>query len=1243
MFNARQCRVLLVLILGFWCTISFANPPEIMIVLDASSSMQFVPNADRLPSGCDFPRGGAPNGLISAEDPDPETQTSERMTRFHLVQNVLSAYVANSGCIGHSAQERHNDHIMGGDLDFPHFRRMCKNANSQDIPCGKDHGRSRATLDPDLGSGGLPVNQSNVGFLTDDTGTTFTDIAFGLMVSDSNPIKATSQRTTRKDWSFGDEALQSPVLPPVDLPPGQQDRTVLNFGASYISLVEGFNSGLSSVARAPLLTANPDLSYLENYPGQVINLGVMDTDAPSGRMILPHQGTLDEPTLLLNNDPQKIQQHNDWIRDEVQRIVPTGPTPLSAMLDDLRRYYEDAEYDGCATRVAVLITDGAESSYLPVHRCQNHNDCQLGDLVGKCIQTRHASLIHHERMSVNSGSCAHQTCSKVCAFSNGAPYPSVIENARKLHDELGIPLIVATVGLPDAIDYLTRLDDMPPALMHAYQIAEAGSPNLGPREGMPGIYTISELRSTLKGDDLIQRLQGQSNGGVKVETQPLIMSSTPSDALWLSDVQPELRQWRLANSALIPSGDNRTYGVIEANKLGCQGARNQQTGLNQMGQVRYDLVLNNQNARPAYTLHHNGSSVQGVIDTTPAIFQSNGEVFGTTYQHYVPSASSNIAREIGLQTGGYFGARGVNGLTPDWRSFGANLNGDIIALPPRPSESIPIKEAAPNLVITGGNDGLVHIFRAFDGWELFAFIPQATWTLWNQTLRPSEVNADAYLNASYLSECRQINGGGRCIGTSSPDFRPVVVGSANLTQKEIFGFEIGFTPNQLRQPSPQLNSWPSAAKAWSVTANTTGADKLGLSVSRPALTHIRIDGKTRGVAILGCGDDQNNPNLALPNQVGRCLLFIDAFSGEVLHTLKGTDLNQFTFPVTGSPSVLPGGDIAAEQIYIGDRMGQMWRIDLIGDDPDEWVLTRIWPVALIEQVPEELTRGLGFKISERPSLALAPNNDRIILFGTSGSIASSIPANLEEASRGYMVSLRERKVVDELGHIKHKVSVNWVLDYAPNESLTGAPKVKDGVLYFTTIRSTSTEVCGQSATQEGRLYGVHYTKYLQQSFQDAFGNRSLNVVPMLPRYKDNGERADNALSVILPPGRTAHGFAVVSTPSCSMDTGTITELVMNLTNEGTGGQNLQLNGLQVEFVRGMGSQPDHPVEGQVNGGGIMTLEKTGLDQAMQVQMTGKVMNVALTPANGAPPQSVIFNPLSPFPSKVMYWGGAYGQ
>ena len=137
---------------------------------------------------------------------------------------------------------------------------------------------------------------------------------------------------------------------------------------------------------------------------------------------------------------------------------------------------------------------------------------------------------------------------------------------------------------------------------------------------------------------------------------------------------------------------------------------------------------------------------------------------------------------------------------------------------------------------------------------------------------------------------------------------------------------------------------------------------------------------------------------------------------------------------------------------------------------------------------------------------------------------------------------------------------------------------------------------------------------------------------MLPRYTQQGERASNALSLILPPGKTAHGFAIVPTPSCSLNSTTITELVLNLTGELGADADILLNGLAVEYLNNNVGEENQ----------VMNLEKVDLNNTMQVKSVGQSFNISLAPSEGAG-QQTLFTPAAPFPSKVLYWGSGYSQ
>lgn len=88
--------------------------------------------------------------------------------------------------------------------------------------------------------------------------------------------------------------------------------------------------------------------------------------------------------------------------------------------------------------------------------------------------------------------------------------------------------------------------------------------------------------------------------------------------------------------------------------------------------------------------------------------------------------------------------------------------------------------------------------------------------------------------------------------------------------------------------------------------------------------------------------------------LGRGILVVDAFNGNVVWQAGGglttsavagarrLNVPNMTCAIPSDTSVLDiNRDGFADRIYVGDTCGQMWRVDLFGNDMDEWAVTRI--------------------------------------------------------------------------------------------------------------------------------------------------------------------------------------------------------------------------------------------------------------------------------------------------------------
>ena len=1287
--HVRSRLVTLVLSLGLYCCLSvshaWAEKPEIMLLIDASSSMQRLQHHEAYPTGCSWARNGVdpqPAGAAVGQgfsQAGGEQRDLENLTRLHWAQWHLAGSIDGPlKCVGHDHNERSANHAMGRDGFIAHYRLMCSPQNNRGSfnPCGEDHGRRRRNMDPD----GVGLNNFKIqedGFIRQAG----SNVLFGMMVSDSDPQRITQGNGfNQQDWSYGASMIVREP-PAAQNPQGNgQGNNVGNTNVlALLSQRDLFGDKVfTSPARDPrsawLPNSDGDVSfYLDGFNNNEINLGVRGESAPQGYLIHPHKGQAQNPGVVVNHaDHASISAHNNWVRQEMRAIVPHGPSPLSAMLSDLKEYYKDRDVS-CEPRIALLITDGAESTYLPSRACTQDQQCEARGLRGVCVDAPQTSRISHEQLALgvcdnrannqwrnnnannnvnnNNVNLGNNLCKKVCAYPEGAPYQSAVDIARELHDEHGVSVVVALVGHSSLASINYDIDQMSPAAVYAYQIAKAGAPKLGPAGNLPGLYNVESLPSAV---DLINRVKAANNILIRSETQPQVLAIGLGDAYVGQEPDPALRQIRTSAYGFTPAQDTRRYSKVEAKQMGCRGIQVAAKGLKELGEIDYEDKLKRQTKRPVFTIHPRTREVVSVVDANNALFDQAGKARGNTYKSFIGNCSSDKAQSIGRQMLGYFGQRGIQNNATHDRTYGGITQGDLVALPPTGSgrtnlgdpDFFRAQRQRPNLIFFSGDDGLVHAVRAFDGHNLFSFAPLTTWREISSNL---QVPVDGPMTAGEVIPCRGAGGAGACSSGIDANVRSMVVGGVGEVGREIFGFEVsGFTPNQLRDRQPSLESWPRDAKMWSLT-EIDEAD-LGLAVSRPTLAHVRVNNNVKGVVIAGCGNDPNSVRRYTKKfgAVGRCLLIIDAEKGEVLYKITGENSdNGLHFPVVGSPTVYPNGGPAAEQIYFGDIAGQMFRLDLNNADPQQWKLTRVWPLKNPAGDQADFLRGIGHAVLERPSLAIDTNNDRIIVFATSAPKVGELPGH-DVSPVGHMVSLRERRFFDAQGRPQIETLANWVLDFALDEFATGAPRIRNSTAFVTTSRPSQAQaVCGGSG-REGRLYGVHATKVLSNSYRDNIANRDLRVIPMLPRYNRRGERDANALSLVLPPGRVAHGFSLVPTPSCALDASTVTEFVLNLTEE-IGGENLLINGVSVEYVEGgvgvgivggvqNNNGPD--VQEDVAAGELI---KARLNTSLEVKVSNQLFTVTLIPGGDGDQGGSLFTPDAPFPSEVLYWGGGGQQ
>ncbi len=126
---------------------------------------------------------------------------------------------------------------------------------------------------------------------------------------------------------------------------------------------------------------------------------------------------------------------------------------------------------------------------------------------------------------------------------------------------------------------------------------------------------------------------------------------------------------------------------------------------------------------------------------------------------------------------------------------------------------------------------------------------------------------------------------------------------------------------------------------FTIDGGSTGFTELGQTWSRPIKTKIMINKTVHDVLVFSGGYDpqQDNVNVRTEDTVGRALYIVDATTGALLwsagpasSSTANLKLADMKYSIPATPRVLDvSGDGLADQIYVGDMGGQVWRFDIV--------------------------------------------------------------------------------------------------------------------------------------------------------------------------------------------------------------------------------------------------------------------------------------------------------------------------
>jgi type IV pilus assembly protein PilY1 len=219
------------------------------------------------------------------------------------------------------------------------------------------------------------------------------------------------------------------------------------------------------------------------------------------------------------------------------------------------------------------------------------------------------------------------------------------------------------------------------------------------------------------------------------------------------------------------------------------------------------------------------------------------------------------------------------------------------------------------IVYVGANDGMLHGFRASDGMEVIAYVPNLVYSNISQNnlglLASPFYSHRFYVNATPTVGDAFING----------DWRTMLVGGLRKGGKGYYALDITDPSSFLESNAAQIAKW-----------EFTDPD-LGYSYSQAAIVKMASG---QWAAIFGNG--YNNTG------TGRAMLYIvDMADGSLIRKIDtgvsgggGTVANPNGM---ATPAVVDmNNDHIADYIYAGDLLGKMWRIDVRSSTASDWAL-----------------------------------------------------------------------------------------------------------------------------------------------------------------------------------------------------------------------------------------------------------------------------------------------------------------
>ena len=236
------------------------------------------------------------------------------------------------------------------------------------------------------------------------------------------------------------------------------------------------------------------------------------------------------------------------------------------------------------------------------------------------------------------------------------------------------------------------------------------------------------------------------------------------------------------------------------------------------------------------------------------------------------------------------------------------------------------------------NDGYLHAFDTLTGVEYFSFVPQELLSNLNVIFEDNGTQGKSYgLDGNVVPWINDVDGDGKI----EPGENVYLYVSMRRGGNNIYSLDV------TDKTSPVFR--------WVIKGGTGDFAELAQTWSTVNVEQMKINGAEKTVLIFGGGYDTNQDVVTTRtvDSTGRAVYIVDAETGKRIWWAgpngSGADLElaemQYSIPARIKPLDMDG-DGNIDRLYASDMGGQIWRFDMIGDNPIGFIGGRIADLAL---------------------------------------------------------------------------------------------------------------------------------------------------------------------------------------------------------------------------------------------------------------------------------------------------------